>query len=241
MTPRQLLDSGNLTDALRALTSEVRDNPADSKRRTFLFELLCFAGEFDRAEKHLDVLSQENQSAALGTLLYRTALQGERIRGGLFEKREYPAASDDGNAKPLTGTCNGMAFSNFSDADPRIGARLEVFAAGDYLWIPFQQIESIEISPPKQLRDLIWVPAVVRTGPGFDQKELGELFIPALSPFSWRHPDDAVRLGRMTVWESEETGEAVPFGQKLFLVDDVEVPVLELRSLRFSAEAQATS
>ena len=87
MTPRQLLDSGRLRDALQALTGEVRDNPGDSKRRTFLFELLCFAGEFDRAEKHLDVLARESQSASLGTLLYRTALHAERLRAEKFAKK----------------------------------------------------------------------------------------------------------------------------------------------------------
>ena len=238
MTPRQLLDSGRLNDALQALTAEVRDNPTDAQRRTFLFELLCFAGEHARAEKHLDVLSQENQSASLGALLYRAALHAERLRHDMFAKKEYPAETAERAAEtPKSGLLNGAAFQTFIDADPRIGTRLEVFAAGSYLWIPFEHIESIDIPPPQRLRDLLWAPATVKTGPTFQERELGELFIPALSPFSWKHPEDPVRLGRLTVWESNELGGAVPFGQKLFLVDDEEVPVLELRSLRFTQDA----
>jgi type VI secretion system protein ImpE len=240
MTPRQLLDCGKLNDALRALTTEVRDNPSDVKRRTFLFELLCFAGEFDRAEKHLDVLAQENQSASLGTLLYRTALHAERLRTDLFTKKEYPMNSGEMETeKPRSGTLNGTQFQAFVDADSRIGSRLEVFAAGSYMWIPFEHIESISIPAPRRLRDLLWAPAIVRTGPAFRERELGELFLPVLSPFSWKHPDDAVRLGRATVWETEESGEAVPFGQKVFLVDDEELPILELRSLQFTAPSGA--
>jgi type VI secretion system protein ImpE len=128
---------------------------------------------------------------------------------------------------------NGAPFRSFADADARIGTHLEVFAAGSYLWIPFEHIESVTIAEPKRLRDLLWTPAIVRTGPAFRERELGELFIPVLSPFSWKHSDDAVRLGRATVWETDDSGEAVPFGQKLFLVDDEEVQVLELRSLQF--------
>jgi type VI secretion system protein ImpE len=240
MTPRELLDSGKLKDALQALTAEVRDNPTDSKRRTFLFELLCFAGEFDRAEKHLDVLSQESQAASLGTLLYRTALHAERLRKDMFEKKEYPVSSaEPGGEQPQSGTLNGTAFQTFMDADPRIGTRLEVFAAGSYLWIPFEHIESITLPAPRRLRDLLWAPAVVRTGPAFRDRELGELFLPVLSPFSWKHADDAVRLGRATVWETDESGDTIPFGQKLFLVNDEEVPLLELRSLEFTAPGGA--
>jgi type VI secretion system protein ImpE len=69
---------------------------------------------------------------------------------------------------------------------------------------------------------------------------LGEVFIPVLAPFSWRHPDEAVRLGRMTVWEKPEGSEyQVPFGQKMWLVDEDEIPLLEMRSLAFNAASVA--
>jgi type VI secretion system protein ImpE len=240
MTPRQLLDSGNLTGALKSLTSEVRDNPADAQRRTFLFELLCFAGEFERAEKHLDVLSEGNQAASLGALLYRAALHAERLRHDMFARKEYPLSSAGAPEAPRAGMLNGAQFQTFSDADPRISSRLEVFAAGSYLWIPFEHIESLEIAPPRRLRDLLWAPATIRTGPAFTVRELGEVFVPVLSPFSFAQTDDAVRLGRATIWETTESGDAAPFGQKMFLVDDDEIPVLEIRSLQFTP-AEATT
>ncbi len=54
---------------------------------------------------------------------------------------------------------------------------------------------------------------MVRTGEAFKGTELGEVLVPALFPLSSRHPDDAVKLGRATVW-AEEEGEPVPYGQK---------------------------
>jgi type VI secretion system protein ImpE len=238
MNAGQLFQAGKLDQAIQALSAEVRDNPTDAQRRTFLFELLCFAGAYDRAEKHLDFLAMGNKDAQLGALLYQGALHAERTRTDLFQKREYPAplASE---AAALSGTLNGQPFSSFEDADPRVGARLEVFAAGQYMWLPLEHIASIEMEAPKRLRDLLWAPAKVRTGPGFKGQELGEVLLPVLTPLSFRHEDDAVRLGRLTVWEDLEDGQAAPAGQRMFLVDDEEFPILEVRSLEFAAPDDA--
>jgi len=80
MTPLALYREGRLREAIKALGDELRSNPLDAKRRTFLFELLLFAGEYDRAEKQLDLLAGANADAAAGTLLYRSALHAERTR-----------------------------------------------------------------------------------------------------------------------------------------------------------------
>src|ERR1039458_8075606 len=234
MTAGQLFQAGKLDQAVQALGAELRDNPGDVQRRTFLFELLCFAGAYDRAEKHLDVLAQGGKDAQLGALLYAGALHAERTRTDLFQKKEYPKAAEE-LAAPLSGTLNGEPFESFEDADPRIGAKLEVYAAGQYMWLPLEHIASIEMEAPKRLRDLLWSPALVRTGPGFKERELGEVLIPALTPLSFRNTDDAVRLGRMTVWQEIEDGELAPAGQKVFLVDDEEFALLELRHLEFHA------
>jgi type VI secretion system protein ImpE len=167
-------------------------------------------------------------------LLYRSALHAERERQDLFTRGEYPKRPDTAEPVPA-GTFNGKPFGSFSDADPRIGSRLELFAAGAYLWLPLEHVASIQIEPPKRLRDLLWTPAAVRTTPTFKGAELGEVLLPVLAPFSWKHADDAVRLGRSTVWEQREGyDEEVPFGQKMWLVDDEEIPFLELRSLEFN-------
>lgn len=233
MNSQELFRAGRLGDALKTLSSEVRDNPTDTRRRTFLFELLCFAGEYERADKQLEVLGQAGPSSEIGVLVYRSALYAERQRQDLFSRGEYPHRPD---SPPRAGTFNGKPFRSFADADPRVGARLELFAAGNYLWLPLEHVASIQIEPPKRLRDLLWTPAAVRTTPAFKGAELGEVMLPVLAPFSCRHADDAVRLGRATVWEKRDGyDEEVPFGQKMWLVDDEEIPFLELRSLEFSA------
>jgi type VI secretion system protein ImpE len=239
MSPQDLVQSGKLTEAIQALNAEVRDHPADARRRTFLFELLCVAGQYDRAEKHLNLLSQAGADAELGALLYRSAIVAERKRQAFFESGQYASAAP-ANAPPA-GTLNGKPFRTIEDLDPRIGARLEVFIAGEYVWLPFEHIGGIIMQAPKMLRDTLWATAQVRTGPSFKGQEFGEVLLPILSPFSSKHESDDVKLGRATDWRQE--GEnLVPFGQKLLLVDEEEViPFLEIRELVFAEAAPETS
>jgi type VI secretion system protein ImpE len=231
MSAKELFQAGKLNEAIEALGVEVRNNPTDARRRTFLFELLCFKGDYDRAEKHLNVLADSTPDSRIGAVLYFSALHAERIRQDLFEKKDYPVTPATGS--PRGGTVNGQPFETLEDADPRVGPRLELFAAGAYLWIPLEHIESIELEPPKRLRDLLWAPALVRTGPAFKDKELGEVLLPVLAPFSWKHPDDNVKLGRATEW-GEVDGLNVPSGQRIFSVDGDDIPLLEIRKIEFT-------
>src|SRR5215471_178365 len=240
MTVQQLLQAGHLDEAVSALSTEVRDNPEDTKRRTFLFELLCFSGDFSRAEKHLDVLSQGNRQTEMGALLYHAALHAERTRHDLFAKQQYPMPKGPGGLGTLSVKINGKIFHSLADGDPRIGSNLEVFAAGSYMWIPFELLTSIEIAPPKRLRDLLWLPAKVRTSDRYEERELGEVLLPVLTPFASQHSDPTVRLGRATVWKEAADGRILPVGQKILLADDEEWPILELRDVQI-AIAQTAS
>lgn len=235
MDALSLYRAGQLQPAIEALGQELRKQPLDTRRRTFLFELLCFAGEYDRAEKQLDILADASKEATAGSFVYRSALHAERTRQEMFARGEYPMQS----AHPSpSGSWNGSGFDGLTDADPRIGPSLEVFIAGSYTWVPFAYIESVEVSAPTKLRDLMWATAVLHPTASFRLQDIGEVLLPVLSPLSWRSPDDNVRLGRTTVWEEDATWEAVPLGQKMFLSGDEEYSLLELRSLRFNASVE---
>jgi len=116
---------------------------------------------------------------------------------------------------------------------------LELFAAGAYLWIPFRHIASIQVSQPRLLRETLWTSASVLTGPGFKGTDIGQVIIPAIYPFSWKSPDQTLWLGRGTDWAADEDGREYPVGHKIFLVDGVEVPLAEVRSIEFAQDAAA--
>ena len=197
MNARQLFQAGRLDEAIEALGAEVRDNPTDAQRRAFLFELLCFAGQYDRAEKQLNVLGSGGRDAEMGALLYHAALHAERLRQDMFDKQTFPVTL---GAASSAARSTGSRSTSITDADPRIGPRLEVFAAGQYMWLPFEHIETVRVEAPKRLRDLLWAPAIVRPAETFKGLEMGEALLPAIAPLTWRHADGAVRLGRVTEW-----------------------------------------
>jgi type VI secretion system protein ImpE len=232
MNAKQLYQEGRLAEAIAALTGEVRDNPGDTQRRAFLFELLAFAGDYERAERQLQALPQGDQAMDLWVLVNRGALVAETKRQQMFSLRQYPAPQEETPA--LSGVLNGQPFQSLEDADARFGVKLEILVAGQYMWLPLEHVAAIKAEPPRRLRDLLWIPAQIRTGPAFQGRELGEVLLPALYPLSWRHSDDAVRLGRATVWDQQDDGTVAPFGQKILLVDGEEFPLLELRTLEIT-------
>jgi type VI secretion system protein ImpE len=237
MTAKELFEAGDVRDAIAALGATLRSNPTDARSRTFLFELLCFSGEYDRAEKQLGVLAQGTKESEMGAILYYSALHAERSRHELFRKQEFPTAEAAPSPK---GTLNGKPFDSIRDADPQIGSRLEVYAAGAYLWIPFQHIASIQVQRPAKLRDTLWTQAFVVTAASFQGTDIGEVIIPAVYPFSWKGEDQEVWLGRATQWAADDEGHEFPVGHKTFLVDGEEIPLVDIESIEFSLPEGAT-
>ncbi len=226
--------AGRLGEAIELLGASLRQDPANVRQRTFLFELLCFAGEYERAEKQLAVVAQGSHEAELGAMLYTSALHAERTRQQMFQAGALPQGPPP--CATLRGTLNGRPFQSISDVDPRVGARLEVFAAGQFTWLPFEHISALTIEEPRRLRDLLWLPARIKAGPRFHDYDFGEILIPVLYPLSWQDPDDLIRLGRVTDWIERADGPAIPTGQRLLQVDDDLIPILELRTLEIAAQ-----
>ncbi len=228
---QDLLKAGKLSEAIQAVIHVVRDHPTDDKARTFLFELLCFAGEYDRAEKHLDALLESKTETLHGSLLYKAALHAQRTRESFYANAEYKNSSAD-TAPAVGATINGKQYASVRDADPRIGARLEVFAGGSFMWVPFQHLERVDIEKPRRLRDLLWVPSRVVSASTFTE-DLGEILLPVITAEATRDESELVKLGRETYFGVDEDGLEIPVGQKLILADEEEIPLLEIRELVF--------
>lgn len=239
MVAKALFDAGKVTDAIAALGAHLRDHPADSTQRIFLFELLCFAGQYARAEKQLAVLAQKSQEAELGATLYYSALHAEKMRQEMFEKQTFPTGTKC--SPDLSGKINGKPFQSITDIDPDIGPRLELYAAGAYMWLPLEQIASIRIEPPTKLRDLLWTSAFVSTKSTFKGEDLGEVLIPVIYPLTWQLPNEQAWLGRVTEWGEDDQGVEHPCGQKMFLVDGEEIPLLDIRTIEFDEAGAAAA
>lgn len=231
MKPKTLLEAGRLDEAIEALGAELREQPEDVQRRMFLFELLCFAGNFDRAGKQLSILAENDASSRAGSMFYRTVLDAEQFRQSLFASGNFPV-SDGAPSGP--GAWNGQNFGVLEDADPRTGSHFEFITVSGYHRIPLRDITTVEIDPPARLRDLIWARGRLQVRYEAQSDDTLEVLIPVLTPGAAKHSDPQVRLGRVTVWENDG-GAEVPYGQKMYQTDADAYPVLELRRLEMGS------
>jgi type VI secretion system protein ImpE len=109
------------------------------------------------------------------------------------------------------------------------------------MWLPLQHVAALKIGEPRRLRDLLWIQTHVTPSPQIAAMELGEVLMPALTPLAWQHQDDSVRLGRVSDWVRLDSGAEVPAGQKLLIMDNEEIPILELRDLQIDPPATSDS
>ena len=87
---KELLDHGQLADAVDAQTQAVKASPTDVQSRLFLFELLCFAGDLGRAEKQLDVIAHQSADMEVGVAVIREVLAAESKRRAVFGLGKAP-------------------------------------------------------------------------------------------------------------------------------------------------------
>src|SRR4051812_17797863 len=193
MTAEQDFEDGDLDRAIERQTAEVRARPADARARSFLFELLGFAGDLDRAGRQLDAtghLLRDDPEAQAGVSLCRRLVEAEArrsrlfsegmrprfvleppadvflhleaidlLRGGRFEDARLRLDRAAEGRAPRPGALGAAAFDDFRDADDLLAPVLEVFAPGGYFWVPWEQVQYLEVGAPQTLRDLLWAPA----------------------------------------------------------------------------------
>lgn len=257
-----LFREGRLQDAVAAQTALVRAAPADVGARWFLAELLCFSGEWERADRLLDVVTSQAPQMMLTVLGFRQLLRGEATRREvMIESRApqilgssgatlYPAVEallDLRNGQPaaaigklasaaagVSGMRNGeQRFDEFRDLDDVCAGFVEfITEGGEYHWVSIADLAVLDVKPLSRPRDLIWHPARLEIKNG----AAGDVYLPAIYVSETADGDDELRLGRRTDWV-ERDGEPVRGrGQRVFLMGEDDVPLHELGRLTFAGD-----
>jgi type VI secretion system protein ImpE len=261
-TAADLLRAGKLADAVAAAQAVVRKAPTDLNARVMLAELLVFSGNLERADVLLDAASTIDPSASLVVAEFRQLIRADMARRQLFRDGRVPEFLSDPtetqrmqlaalvalragdmaeatrqaeaaeNTRPRTpGHHNDVAFDDLRDIDDLLAGSVEVLTStGKYFWIPTERIVSMEFHPPKRSRDLIWRRASMSVSEGPD----GDVYIPAIYAGD-DQTTEIQRLGRETDWQQAEGGPVRGVGQRVFLVGDDDVAIMELGNLRFGA------
>lgn len=86
----QLYQEGQLEEAISAIQNEIKKDPANTSKRAFLTELLCFAGELERADKQLDIITSQEPEAAAGLAFWRQMIRAEQDRQDFFTSGKAP-------------------------------------------------------------------------------------------------------------------------------------------------------
>lgn len=158
-------------------------------------------------------------AAALGALAQGRLEEAEARRDTAFD-----AAPD------TPGEIDGKPFDWIADSDSRFGPSFEAIIAGRWGLVPFDAIERIESEGPKDLRDLVWLPAVV----AFKSGQSVNAMLPTRYPGAEGWEDAALKLARSTIWREEPWGQAGMGQHEWSLSDGSEVTLLSLRRLVMS-------
>jgi type VI secretion system protein ImpE len=265
MTASELFKAGRLTEAIEAQIQEVKGHPGDQARRLFLFELLGFAGELDRAKRQLEAIKYDEIELEHAVMVYRKLIDSEEVRRRLFS---------EGLAPEFFGTPSEHLRLRLEAVnrlrEGRAAEAAETLARADAATPPIRgRLNGVAFESFRDADDLLggvlevmalgryyWVALdqVVRVTmepPKFPRDLLfipakleltdqeGEVFLPALYPGTHTHPDHQVKLGRMTDWKAHEGGPTLGLGLHTYLRDEDAVTLLEWREFDASQEAEA--
>jgi type VI secretion system protein ImpE len=255
------LDKGNLTGAVEHALNLVKTNPTNTAARTFLFELSCFSGDWERAEKQLEVIGHQDMNAMIGSKIFQQNLKAERDRLKYFSDGVKPETltGSPAHMPDLLQANNRLREGDIADArrlcdavdDARPAYKCTVNGEGfsdfrDYNDLTMCVFEVI-------FKDAyIWVPFEFIEKVSFQkpkslrdlfwiQAEVeltngtnGEMFFPALYAGSWKSENDQVRLGRMTDWRDLGNELFVGEGMKLFWMDGKDRSILDMETIEFA-------
>jgi len=266
--PKQLFEAGQLAEAITAASQELREHPADTGRRGFLVELLCFAGELDRADTHLDTLSTQDPQAAMGIAQFRQLVRAEQARQQFFGEGRLPeflqTPSEALRRYLEASIClrderNEEAGRLLEQAENQ-RKRLSGTCNGE----PFDDLRDLDDLTASVFEVLAtngkyyWIPfehvTRIEFQPPARTRDLlwrqthlevsdgpaGEVFMPTIYPLCGTE-EDRLRLGRRTEWEGDAGGPVRGRGQRTFLIGGNDLTILEIQQLTITGEAARSS
>jgi type VI secretion system protein ImpE len=258
--PEELLRAGDLASARAAVVARVKAYPGDRNARAFMFQLFATLGLWDKAETALTSFVSVAPDAAAFAAVYSALIRAEKTRSNFYAGSLAPRALVPGDAwfddmlaalkleidgkaeaasavrdtaleaaPDVIGSVDGNAFEWFVDADARFGPVLEATLNGVHGFVPMDKLRKLEIQPPKDLRDLVWAPARMTLKDGASLP----IYIPVRYNGITETSDTKVLLSRETRWAEAPDGTARGEGQRLFVTDNAEYGILDMRLVEF--------
>jgi type VI secretion system protein ImpE len=252
------LRNGDVQATLEILKQDVRKAPRDARLRTFLFQMFCISGEWDRALTQLSVAAELDPLALPMAQTYRSVIRCELLREKVFRGETSPTVlGDPGPWLPSLIEASRLLAAGQPDAAARL--RDTAFEAAP------ETAGSLDDAPCAWIADAdprlgpvlevivggnyMWVPfirihALKLEAPAdlrdqvwmpahFTWTNLGEAdgFVPTRYPGSATAPDPALALSRRTEWQVISADWSLPFGQRVLVTDVQETALMDVRNL----------
>jgi type VI secretion system protein ImpE len=264
---RDILRSGDLLGAIEQLKQEVRKSPRDARLRTFLFQIFCVTGAWDRALTQLSVAAELDALAIPMAQAYRAAIRCEMLRARVFEGKRSPTIfGQPENWMSLLVEANRVLAAGKPDEAEslRDAAFAEApEAAGTLDGQAFIWIADADQRLGPMLEAIIdgkyyWIPfhrlQSLTLEPPADLRD--QVWMPA--HFVWSNGGDAVgfiptrypgsaeaspdlALSRRTEWQPQGNW-FLGLGQRMLTTDSGEdMPLMDLRSLAITPDATAAA
>jgi type VI secretion system protein ImpE len=260
MNAHDLYRTGKLDEAVTAALEHVKRHPVDSGMRTFLCELLCFAGDLERAERQLDALGEQDPDIVIAISVFRQLIRAEQARKQFYTDGRPPEFLDKEITPDLSPHLEAALLLSKGKAAEAAGLlagseEQRPIVSGTCDGQPFEGLRDLDDVTASFFEVLTgtgkyyWIPLQrvesVEFQPPARPRDLlwrsahlilrngpeSEVFFPVLYAGSASDPDDQVRLGRTTEWRGEAGTPIRGFGQRMLLVGDQDRTILELRSL----------
>jgi len=261
MTPEIKLKEGQLEEALQLLTVQVRNNPADSKRRVFLFQLLALLGQWDRAQNQLKMSGELDALNAMLVGAYTQAIKGELVRADVFAGLRSPVIIGEPE-QWLAYLLQALKLNADGQHSQAAALREQAFDAapsvsGTIDDTPFEWLADADPRLGPCLEVIVnggysWVPytrikqlkfdppsdlrdkiwAPVQITWANDGQAVG--FIPARYPGSVQTGDASLMLSTKTEWTDLGSDTYVGSGQRMLATDGGEYPLLDVRLITFN-------
>ncbi len=90
MEALELFRAGGLQEAIEACIRNVKQQPAKPDHRDLLSQLLCFTGDWQRADKHLETLGLQFPERAENVALIRQLIRAAEARQQLYQAGRLP-------------------------------------------------------------------------------------------------------------------------------------------------------
>lgn len=263
MSMTELFEEGRLTEATDVALAGVKASPADADRRFRLALLACFAGDFDRADRQLDVLSTQHPEQAVAVALLRQLLRAEVARRDFFTAGRLPELME---APSELVQCYLKGVVCLREGDAEEAARLLAEAeerrpllSGTCDGKPFDDFRDLDdtvagvwevmtatgkyawtamdaVASIELAEPKSWVDLLWRPA-RLEMRNGGTAAVHFPTRY-WSSPksdSDAIRLGRETDWTGGDGSPVQGVGLKMFLAGDEAVTISDVEKLEFHA------